>query len=583
MSTDANLLLVDDEESVLLTLHAVLEREGYNVTTASSGADAIELVDNRQFDAALLDIRLDDYDGIELLEIIHSKQPDCAPIMLTGFASLESAVLAIRQGAYDYLMKPCDLNELKLTVARGVERAGLSKALRERVEELERANSTIKRFAEELEGRVEQATAELTRKVNELAEANRRLEAAQMRISFLAEVSTTLAASLDYEVTLKRVASLAVPAFADWCMVYVQDEEGKIRRVEAAHADPAKEALAQRLLAHNPDPSAPNHPVVQAIRTGKPVFRPVVTEEMLRQMAPDENYRTLLTELGVSSSVVVPLFAHGRAWGAISLVAGPSGRQFTTEDLSLAEEVGRRASMAIDNALLYREAQQAVQVRNAFLSVAAHELRTPTTTIKAYAQLLQRQIVPDAGAKHGEWLDTMVEQSTRLVSLVQELLDISRLESGQFELKLGRVDLGDLAREVVGRMEAVTAHHQLELDAPGPAPAKGDRDRLEQVLANLLDNAMKFSPEGGKVRTAVEARDGDVVVSVQDWGVGVAEPEQPHIFDRYYRGHLSVEYEGLGIGLHLSREIIERHGGRIWFESREGAGSIFYFSLPLAA
>src|SRR5438876_6442621 len=148
VSEPARLLLVDDEESVLLTLEAVLEREGYDVTTATSGHAAMGLVAGERFDAALLDIRLDDMDGIEILEAIHERQPDCAPIMLTGFASLESAVLAIRQGAYDYLMKPCDLNELKLTVGRAVERASLSRALRERLQELEQANSTIKRFAE---------------------------------------------------------------------------------------------------------------------------------------------------------------------------------------------------------------------------------------------------------------------------------------------------------------------------------------------------------------------------------------------------------------------------------------------------
>lgn len=153
MAAAPHLLLVDDEESVLLTLKAVLEREGYRVSTAGSGAAAIDLFDSQVFDAALLDVRLEDMDGTALMKILHDRQPDCGPIMLTGFASLESAVLAIRQGAYDYLMKPCDLNELKLTVAHAVERAGLSRALRERLDDLETANGTIRRLTKELEGR----------------------------------------------------------------------------------------------------------------------------------------------------------------------------------------------------------------------------------------------------------------------------------------------------------------------------------------------------------------------------------------------------------------------------------------------
>ena len=197
MADAAQIMVLDDEESVSVTMQAVLEQEGYRVWAATSAPEARSLLANERFDVALLDLRIDDTDGIEFLSEVRAAQPECVPIMLTGYASLESAVRAIREGAYDYLVKPCDLDELKLTIARAVERGALTRTLAERVEELQAANITIQRFASELQERVERATAELSQKVAELSEAKERLEEEQrQREEFISMIAHELSQPL---------------------------------------------------------------------------------------------------------------------------------------------------------------------------------------------------------------------------------------------------------------------------------------------------------------------------------------------------------------------------------------------------
>lgn len=215
--------------------------------------------------------------------------------------------------------------------------------------------------------------------------------------------------------------------------------------------------------------------------------------------------------------------------------------------------------------------------RDEFLATAAHEFKTPLAVVKAYAQLMRRREPAEAQA-----LAVIERQVDRLSRLVQQMLDASRVRLDSGEGRRERFDLGALAGEVVDGMRVAAPSHALRARAVGPAPVVADRERIARVLVSLLDNAVRFSPSGGEVEASVEPRDGEVVVAVRDHGVGIPADRQPHVFERFYRAHAGTpeDYGGLGVGLDLAREIVARHGGRIWFESAPGRGSTFRFSLP---
>jgi PAS domain S-box-containing protein len=230
------------------------------------------------------------------------------------------------------------------------------------------------------------------------------------------------------------------------------------------------------------------------------------------------------------------------------------------------------------------ELRRLEQLRDEFLSTAAHELKTPIATIKGYVQLLERWAPGGHEPREGKAFQVLIRQCDRLNELVQELLEVSRLQLRRLTLNPRRVELGTLVADVVERLQATTRAHTLVLEREGDVAVEVDRERIDQVLVNLLDNAIKFSPEGGAIRVRVGERDGMAVVSIQDPGMGIPKERQGQVFQRFYRAHegLASDRGGMGIGLHLSEQLIQSHGGRLWFESEEGKGSTFSFSLALA-
>ena len=403
-------LIVDDEESVAVTMQAILEMDGYEVTAASSVTEAIELVKKSEFDLVLSDLRLDDGDGIQIVAETRRSSPETICIILTGYASLDSAVKAMREGAYDYLVKPCDVEELRLTVSRGLERRRLGRQLRERVAELETANSTIAGLNRDLQVRVDEATAEL------------------------------------------------------------RDQ--------------------------------------------------------------------------------------------------------------------------------YERLQELDRLKTQFMSVASHELKTPVTAMSGFLQVALRRIRKrlDAGAPEPEtWAaeqsaiaDQLVivqRQTTKLARLIDELLDVSRIQSGRVEFDHQRMDLGHLAREVVERMQTTTTNHALQVTAIEDAEIVADRDHLEQVLNNLIANAVKYSPDGGTITITVGSEGDGAALSVSDTGIGIPEEELSSVFGLFYRSpdRRARDVGGMGLGLYISKEIVDRHGGRIWAESTVGKGTTFHVRLPHGA
>ncbi|MBI2865444.1 MAG: HAMP domain-containing histidine kinase [Chloroflexi bacterium] len=228
------------------------------------------------------------------------------------------------------------------------------------------------------------------------------------------------------------------------------------------------------------------------------------------------------------------------------------------------------------------EVQRALQIREEFLTVAAHELRTPLTIIKGYSQWL---LAKEEDEEKRKRFRAVVEQSNRISELLDEMLTVSEIRGGRFAVHKEPVDLASLAREVINRMQLMTDSHRLIFRGEQRAPVEADRSQMEAVMTNLIDNAIRYSPPEGpspaKIEVAVARRDGGVVVSVRDRGLGIAEDKQQHVFEPFFQIYPAIAgYGGLGLGLFISKEIVERHGGRMWFESAEGEGSTFYFSIP---
>jgi signal transduction histidine kinase len=398
MRVQPKVLVVDDEESVVVTIKAILQLDGYDVATTTSGVKARAMVREVEYDLVLTDLRLEDGDGLDVLKAVRESYPETVTIMLTGYASLESAIQALRAGAYDYLVKPSEVEELRATVARGLERRRLGSELRARVAELADLNASLQR-------RIDEATAELKERYEQLKELDR--------------------------------------------------------------------------------------------------------------------------------------------------------------------------------------------MKSQFLSIASHELKTPITAMSGFLQVALRRVrrlgdgdaaAPVAEGLRGitDQLEIVYRQTGKLARLVDELLDVSRIQTGRIEFRYGDVDLSELANEVATRMQLTTTNHEISVRRDSENIVTADRDHLEQVLNNLITNAIKYSPSGGSITIDVRPDDGGVRVSVIDEGIGIPAKELEAIFGLFYRSpdRAARDAAGMGLGLYISREIVVRHGGRIWAESAGTKGSVLNVVIP---
>ncbi len=413
---------------------------------------------------------------------------------------------------------------------------------------------------------------------------------AEARQQFLAEASTLLATSLDYDTTLVNLAQLAVPGIADWCSINLFGSDGTLVRVAGRHVDPVKEAILRDLREqHPPDPTKPVLSPNE-VPSERATLIAQVTDAHLQGLAQNAEQLHVYRAMGFRSAMLVPLRMGARPLGIIILATGESGRRYGQDDLTLAEDLAQRAALAIEHARLYREAQAAVQLRDQFLSIAAHELKTPVTSLLGYSQLLQRRLDRERPAhdRDRRAVQVMVEQTERLRALVASLLDVSRLELGQFSLDRQPVDLCPLARRVVDELQATLpstdAPHTIEWSCPdAPVIVDGDALRLEQVLQNLLQNAVKYSPKGGPIMLRIVREDSHAILAVSDRGMGIPREAYAQLFQRFYRAPRAAarDISGMGIGLYVVREIVSRHGGTVEVESVEGEGSTFTVRLPL--
>ena len=416
-----------------------------------------------------------------------------------------------------------------------------------------------------------------------------RVAEAAERARFLASAGEVLASSLDYRATLSQVAHLAVPALADYCVVDTREDDGTLRRVEAVHADPEKQPILDELRRWPAGPSRPADPVVRALETGHPVLTSEVTPEWLAATAPSPEQQRLLARLGVTSSMIVPLTARGRTIGTLAFGVTALARRFNADDLALAEELARRAALAVDNARLYERARQAAALREELVAVVAHDLKNPLSVIQMGATFVLEDLLPPAPDTDAARQQVEVIQRTaeRMQRLVHDLLDASALEAGRLVVDPKPERADTLLREAAEAVEALARAKSVDLkvDVPNDSlQVLADRERVLQVFSNLCGNAIKFTPPGGEVRIAVRPSEepGRVAFSVSDNGPGIAPEDQPHVFERFWKGK-AAPGTGTGLGLTIAKGIVEAHGGRIRLVSTPGAGTTFSFTLPTAA
>jgi signal transduction histidine kinase len=568
-------------------------------------------------------------------------------------------------------------------------------------------------------------------------------QAARSQLTFLAEASALLAASLDYATTLQLVARFMLPTLADYCLIDLLADDRRVQRVAMAHKDPAREALLDELERRYPGHLLDDQPAAIAIRTGMPAIIADASLSQALDRAQDTRHREILEALRARSVLAVPLITRGQILGAITVCASQADR-YSARDQALIQELAHRAAMAIDNAQLYQQAQaalhardqalaiveseraklqrlftqapaaicilegpehrfafanrlyrqfvgdrdligmtvrealpealdqgfielldrvyttgesfvgsemparfygepgqalttrffnfvyqatrdpqgqvdgvlvhaidvtaqvqaqheraelferaesarteaeNAVKIRDQFFSVAAHELKTPLTTLLGNVQLIQRRTTREGSLQERDQraFGVVAAQTRRLQQMIEALLDVTRLESGHLSLQRAALDIGALVQRIVAEVQPTLSIHTITATTRGPAPiVDGDALRLEQVLQNIIQNAVKYSPNGGAVAIETTATDQSVCVSVADQGLGIPPDALQRLFSRFYRA-ANVEdkhISGMGIGLYVVKEIITLHGGSVEVTSAEGSGSTFTICLP---
>lgn len=412
--------------------------------------------------------------------------------------------------------------------------------------------------------------------------ARKKAEAAQ---HFLVESTRVLGSSLHYETTLQSVAHMTIPSLADWCIVDLLQDDGSVQVTAVAHVEPEQEWLGHEVRERYPPNQNEQHTIWHVLRRARAIVDSEITEQHLLSWARDARHLALLRAMNIGSRIVVPLLARGRILGTITLLSSQPGR-YHTDDRVMAEDLGHRAALAIDNARLYKEAQAAIEIRNEFLSIASHELKTPITTLLGHTQGLQRRLLREnlLSERDQRGLGVIEQQALRLTKQIDTLLDLSRIELGQFNLEQAEVDLAALSRRIVAELEPTLERHVLQPAIPDTALLiLGDATRMEQVIQNLLQNAIKYSPNGGAVSVAIERQGNTVALTISDQGVGIPEAARPYLFQRFYRASnvIGRNMSGMGIGLYLVNLIVTLHHGAVEYSSAEDRGSTFIVRLPL--
>ncbi|HSP15574.1 MAG TPA: HAMP domain-containing sensor histidine kinase [Thermoanaerobaculia bacterium] len=390
-------------------------------------------------------------------------------------------------------------------------------------------------------------------------------EREELRAAFLASAAQELTASLDEQHAISTLARLVVPNLAQACMIDIAERDGSLRRTATAHRNPE---IGAKLAAE-----------IGQIRSDVP--------DMIARTMQERRARLVNSLVGEAAGptgtmLLVPLVSRGQNLGIVIAVA-PEGKPFRNDDLALFSELARNASLAIDNAHLYAESQQAVSAREEVLAIVSHDLRNPLNAVTLAASLLKMSETISADER--EQIETIDLSAKRMSRLIEDLLDVTRLEGGKrLPIEPGPVEVSSLLEEAQELFKAQAAASSVTLQvckSENVPPVYADRHRILQVLSNLIGNSLKFTPQGGVIIVAAEKREREVLFIESDTGPGIEKQHLGDIFSPYWQAK-RAERLGAGLGLPIARGIVESHGGRIWVESEPGKGTRFLFTLPPA-
>jgi len=410
--------------------------------------------------------------------------------------------------------------------------------------------------------------------LRDISRRRRRLETER----FLAEAGTVLASSLDYETTLRSVARLAVDRLADWCVIDMIETTGAVKRLELAVADPALEPFAAELARYPLDRKRP-HLTFNALTTGRSELVREVAPDRVDRIAQDERHRALLERLGIASYMAVPLSARGRTLGAIAFITGRRDRPYDEQQLAIAEELARRAALAVENARLYRDARAAVRAREEVLDIVAHDLGNALAAMLMATGMLD-EAIEGTRAAHG--LEAIRRSAEQMEALRRDLLEVRAIEREGLALERSPVRIASLLDDLAGDAATHAASRSIRIRVDADAsipPVRLDASRVRQAVMKLLGRAIRVTPLHGEVVLRAVAADGEVRIGVSDAGPAIAAEDLPRVFDRSWQTQ-RVERRGVTLGMAIARMIAEAHGGRAWAESGKGRGTTFWIALP---
>ncbi len=543
------ILIVDDEDANIDLLDSFLEDEGYQLFSTRDPRQVQDLFVSVQPDLLLLDLHMPHLDGFAVMERVLRLTPEDSyfPVLvLTADVSPAVRERALAAGARDFLTKPLDGVEVILRIRNLLE----TRSLHQR-----------QRLAREA------------------------AEAAERRSRILAEASHLLAGSLDSTTTLATLSRFLVSEIADYCVITLRRSNGEREAAGVAHRDPDLEVQLRRAVEIAGDEPSRESFLDDLLQRGEPMLVERIEEDLLAPAGFPADAAELLRPLSPRSLISVPLRAAGEIAGTMVLARTAGGDAYANEDLEFAGELALRATMAVENARLFHTAQQAIAAREQVLAVVAHDLRNPLSTVSMGTQMLTDSLQGPQHAGDRRYVSAIHRAAVRMDTLIQDLLDITRSESGQLSINARPENLEPLVTEVVEmhRLSAGAERISLQLVIDSPVPRTYlDVHRIQQVLSNLLGNALKFTPDGGTITVHVRRYEpGGAVVSVIDSGPGLSAEQLPHIFSRFWQGE-RADRRGIGLGLAIAKGLVEAHGGEIWVESDPGEGCRFHFTLPAA-